>query len=232
MKAIQFESFEGRLRLVDLPDPSPADDGVVIRVHATGLCRSDWHGWMGHDSDVRLPHVPGHEFAGVVQAIGSAVHDFRVGDRVTVPFSVGCGHCPTLPRGGTASLRSLFPTPGFTANGSFAELVAIPHADLNLVRLPDSLGMVAAASLGCRNATAYHALTKQARLQPGPMACRPRLRRCRSGRDPVGQRVRRSGPGNRYSSRCASVGETARRRSDDCRRRSPGRTGRHRSTCS
>ncbi len=75
------------------PDPEPTENGVVIAVKATGLCRSDWHGWMGHDPDIRLPHVPGHEFAGVIAAVGKNVSRFKTGDRVTVPFVSGCGHC-------------------------------------------------------------------------------------------------------------------------------------------
>ena len=74
--------------------PSPiAHDGSVGRVHASGVCRSDWHGWMGHDPSIALPHVPGHELAGVVVATGAEVRGFREGDRVTAPFCLGCGAC-------------------------------------------------------------------------------------------------------------------------------------------
>ena len=71
MKAMLFERFGEAPEIRSVPDPAPAPDGVVIEVMATGLCRSDWHGWMGHDTDIRLPHVPGHEFAGVVAAGGT-----------------------------------------------------------------------------------------------------------------------------------------------------------------
>ena len=53
MRAAIYEAFEGPILIQELPDPTPADDGVVIRVEATGICRSDWHGWMGHDPDIR-----------------------------------------------------------------------------------------------------------------------------------------------------------------------------------
>ena len=63
MKAAFYSEFQGPISLESLPDPEPAHGGVVLKVEATGLCRSDWHGWMGHDSDIQLPHVPGHELA-------------------------------------------------------------------------------------------------------------------------------------------------------------------------
>ena len=119
----------------NVADPTPTAQGVVIKVEATGLCRSDWHGWMGHDPDIRLPHVPGHELAGTVQAVGSQVTQWRAGDRVTVPFAVGCGHCFECNSGNHQVCEHQF-QPGFTAWGSFAEYVAIDFADTNLVRLP------------------------------------------------------------------------------------------------
>ena len=64
MRALVYEAFQERPRIQAVPDPSPEPHGVVIRVGASGLCRSDWHGWMGHDPDIRLPHIPGHELAG------------------------------------------------------------------------------------------------------------------------------------------------------------------------
>ena len=87
MRAMYYEAFEATPEIRVLPDPTPAPGGVVIKVEATGLCRSDWHGWMGHDPDIRLPHVPGHELAGRVVAVGKAVRRFREGERVTVPVS-------------------------------------------------------------------------------------------------------------------------------------------------
>ena len=166
MKAIQYEQFEGPVTYTELPDPVPPNDGVVVRVGATGLCRSDWHGWKGHDSDIHLPHVPGHEFAGVVAAVGDATRNFSVGDRVTVPFSMGCGQCVNC-RVGHLQVCDRYVQPGFTIWGSFAEYVALPHADVNLVHLPDGIEFSVAASLGCRYGTAYHALVMQADLRPG-----------------------------------------------------------------
>lgn len=137
-----------------------------MKVEATGICRSDWHAWMGHDLVPRLPHVPGHEMAGTVQAVGDDVTQWRVGDRVTVPFSVGCGVCRSCREGHLNTCDSLF-TPGFTHWGSFAELVAIAHADLNLVRVPDSVDSTHAAALGCRFITSYRAVVDRGRIAEG-----------------------------------------------------------------
>jgi len=149
-----------------VPDPPPPPDGVVIQVKANGICRSDWHGWMGHDPDIRLPHVPGHELAGVIAEAGRAVRRWKPGDRVTVPFAVGCGRCPQCLSGHPHICDDQF-QPGFTAWGSFAELVAIPRADSNLVRLPDDMDFVAAASLGCRFGTSFRAVVAQGRVSAG-----------------------------------------------------------------
>ena len=166
MRAVLYEQFAGPMRVCEVPDPVPPADGVVVQVKANGICRSDWHGWMGHDSDVRLPHVPGHELAGVVVATGPDVRRWKAGDRVTVPFAVGCGSCPTC-RAGQLQICDDYFQPGFTAWGSFAEYVALPHADANLVRLPEELGFIAAASLGCRFTTSFRAVVQQGRVAPG-----------------------------------------------------------------
>jgi len=141
-------------------------DGAVVRVEATGVCRSDWHGWRGHDPDIALPHVPGHELAGTIEAVGADVHAWAVGDRVTVPFVLACGACGPC-RSGNQQVCDAQLQPGFTQWGSFAEVVSIPRAELNLVRLPDSMTFVTAASLGCRFATAYRAVLHQGRLRAG-----------------------------------------------------------------
>ena len=166
MKALTYRSFGGEIELADVPDPSPPPRGVVIRVGATGLCRSDWHGWMGHDDGIALPHVPGHEFAGVVEAVGAEVRNWRPGDRVTAPFVCGCGTCPPCAAGDHQVCDHQF-QPGFTHWGSFAEFVAVDYADVNLVRLPDALDFATAASLGCRFVTAFRAVVDQGRLAPG-----------------------------------------------------------------
>ena len=157
MKAIVYEAFSQAPKLMHVADPSPAPHGVVIKVMATGVCRSDWHGWVGHDADIQLPPVPGHEFSGVIEAVGAGVQQWRVGDRVTVPFVAACGHCPEC-HAGHQQVCDHQSQPGFTHWGSFAEYVAIAQADLNLVALPESVDFATAASLGCRFATSFRAV--------------------------------------------------------------------------
>ena len=166
MKAILIERFGEAPRLTTVADPIAPKDGVVVQVMATSVCRSDWHAWMGHDADVELPHVPGHELAGIVAAVGSEVGNWRVGDRVTVPFVSGCGACEQCHAGQQQVCDHQF-QPGFTHWGSFAEYVALHHADLNVVALPESVDFATAASLGCRFATAFRAVVDQGRTQAG-----------------------------------------------------------------
>jgi alcohol dehydrogenase len=166
MKAMYYEAFGARPVIRELADPTPVDDGVVIGVTVSGLCRSDWHGWCGHDPDIRLPHVPGHEFAGKILAVGRNVKGHRVGERVTVPFASGCGHCDECRSGHQQVCPNQF-QPGFTHWGSFAERVAINFADTNVVRLPDEVDDATAASMGCRFATSFRAVVDQARTRPG-----------------------------------------------------------------
>jgi alcohol dehydrogenase len=166
VRALVFETFGGPLVVTDVPEPACPADGVVVRVLATGVCRSDWHGWQGHDDGIRLPHVPGHELAGVVATVGPDVHRWAVGEVVTVPFVCACGECAAC-RAGEHQVCERQTQPGFTHWGSFAELVALDHADVNLVRVPDGMTPVTAASLGCRFATAYRALTVHGRIEAG-----------------------------------------------------------------
>jgi alcohol dehydrogenase len=163
---VVFEAFGETPELTETPDPACPPDGVVIAVEATGLCRSDWHGWMGHDPGIALPHVPGHELAGTVVETGPGVRRWAVGDRVTTPFVLACGRCGSCARGDGHVCEDQR-QPGFTQWGSFAELVALPRADLNLVRLPESVPSDVAASLGCRFATAYRAVVHVGRVRAG-----------------------------------------------------------------
>lgn len=169
MRAAIFDAFAGPIAIRELPDPKPPPDGVVIQVGASGLCRSDWHGWMGHDADVHPPHVPGHEFAGRIVAVGPEVRGWQIGERVTVPFALGCGACPQCAAGNQQICDNYY-QPGFTGWGSFAEYVAIPYAAANLVRLPDEVSDVEAATLGCRFITSFRAIVDQGRLRAGEWA--------------------------------------------------------------
>ncbi|WP_127794367.1 zinc-dependent alcohol dehydrogenase family protein [Agromyces sp. LHK192] len=169
MRAVRYAGFGTEPEVVDVDRPTCPPRGAIVRVRATGMCRSDWHAWMGHDDAVALPHVPGHEFAGELVELGSEVGDdsgWKVGDRVTAPFISACGRCSQC-RSGNEQVCDSQQQPGFTYWGSFAEEVVVHEAAINLVKLPDALGFVEAASLGCRFATAYRAVVTRARLQPG-----------------------------------------------------------------
>ncbi len=162
MRALVYELFRGACAVREVDKPVAPPGGVVVAVRATGLCRSDWHAWAGHD-DIALPHVPGHELAGVVDSVGEGVERWHPGDRVTVPFVCGCGRCEWCDAGETQVCPDQ-EQPGFTHWGSFAEYVALHAADTNLVAVPESVDFASAASLGCRFATAYRALVHRARV--------------------------------------------------------------------
>jgi len=163
VKAVIYRAFNEPPEIEQVADPTPVKRGVVLKVMASGVCRSDWHGWQGHDPDIELPHVPGHELAGVIEAVGEGVMKWTVGDRVTVPFVGGCGACPQCNSGNQQVCDNQF-QPGFTHWGSFAEYVSIHYADVNLVRLPDDMEYSTAASLGCRFATSFRAIVDQGKV--------------------------------------------------------------------
>ncbi len=166
MRAAIFENFQGPISIQQAKDPAPNEHGVVIKVTATGLCRSDWHGWMGHDPDIALPHVPGHELAGTIVAKGTLVRNFKPGDRVTVPFVGGCGACYQCVSG-NQQVCDHQSQPGFTHWGSFAEYVAIDYADTNLVKIPEGIADITAATLGCRFITSFRAIVAQGKVTGG-----------------------------------------------------------------
>ncbi len=166
MRAAVFEKFQGPISVQQVTDPTPNIGGVVVKVKATGICRSDWHGWMGHDSDIELPHIPGHELAGTIEAIGKNVRNFKIGDRVTIPFVSGCGRCGQC-LSGNHQICDHQSQPGFTHWGSFAEYVSLDYADINLVKIPNEIDEITASTLGCRFITAYRAIVAQGKVSGG-----------------------------------------------------------------
>jgi D-arabinose 1-dehydrogenase-like Zn-dependent alcohol dehydrogenase len=165
MRAALLTGPGAALELAEIEEPRCPEDGVVLRVLACGICRSDWHVWTGADP-APLPHVPGHEYCGVVEEIGPRVTGWQKGDRVIAPFILACGSCPAC-RAGSQTTCAAQVLPGFNAPGAFAERLAVPHADANLARLPEGLDPGLAAAMGCRVTTAWHALTGRAALAPG-----------------------------------------------------------------
>ena len=167
MRALVYDAVGTAPRVTALPDPVAPPGGAVVRVAAAGLCRSDWHAWAGHDADVAtFPHVPGHEFAGVVESVGEGVDPSWVDRPVTAPFVHACGRCPTC-AAGDGQVCPHQRQPGFTDPGAFAERVVVLAADTNLVALPGEVDPATAAGLGCRVATAHRAVTARARVVPG-----------------------------------------------------------------
>lgn len=163
MRAAIYRSFNGSIEIENVADPIVSETGAIIEVKASGICRSDWHGWRGHDPDIHLPHVPGHEFSGVVKEVGGRVTLIKVGDRVTAPFCCGCANCPQCAQGNQHICDNHF-QPGFTDWGSFAQYVHIKNADFNLIKLPSTLDFTSSASLGCRFITAYHGIVNQGKI--------------------------------------------------------------------
>ena len=166
MRAAIADAPNAPLLVTEVPEPDVPAHGALVRVRASGVCRSDWHAWVGHDPSVRFPHVHGHEFAGEVVAVGSEVRSFQGAERVTAPFCCGCGRCGACGDGQQQLCEREY-QPGFDGWGSFAELVMVPWADVNLARLPDALDYDVAASLGCRFMTAFRGLVDQAQLRAG-----------------------------------------------------------------
>lgn len=164
MKAAVYSAFSSPIQIKSLPKPTLSDThSIILQVMATGVCRSDWHGWKGHDDDIRhhgLPFIPGHEVSGIVLEIGSQVQTLTVGDRVAVPFILSCGKCVECHlHHPTVCLHQ--EQPGFTRWGSFASYVEIPRADRNLRIIPEGVSFVEAAALGCRFTTAFRAVVQQ-----------------------------------------------------------------------
>ena len=167
MRAAVLEAYGEPLVLRDVPDPTLTPGGAIVKVEANGICRSDWHAWAGHwDGLFPLPHVLGHEMCGIVEEVGAEVRGFRAGQRVIVPFSSGEGSCPQC-QAGRANICDAPVTPGFRSWGGFGQYVHLAHADLNLVALPEAVGFVEGAGMGCRFMTAFHGLTERVAVRPG-----------------------------------------------------------------
>jgi alcohol dehydrogenase len=164
MRAAVLRAFNAPLSIEDVSEPATPSDGVVLQVMACGVCRSDWHGWVGEHPRVRPGQIGGHEYCGEVLSAGPDAR-FAVGDRLVAPFILSCGTCPQC-RSGASNTCLDQRLPGFVEPGAFAEYVAVPR-DHNLARLPEGLSPAVAAGLGCRVTTAWHALTGRAALQPG-----------------------------------------------------------------
>lgn len=172
MEAAVLEEYGEPLSIEDVPRPEPAPDGLVARVDACGVCRSDWHGWQGSwewiDYRPPLGHILGHEPSGTVVEVGEDVATVSVGDAVAIPFNFACGACLQC-RQGFENLCENHLGLGFQpgAPGAFAEYVPVPDADINAIPLPADVDPVSFAGLGCRYMTAYRGIAQKARVGRG-----------------------------------------------------------------
>ncbi len=164
MKAAQLHQFHRPLQIEDVPDPQvTAPFDVIVRVGAAGLCRTDLHIWEGQFDDAQkesglvLPYSPGHENAGWVEAVGEAVTNVRVGDKVILHPLITCGLCRAC-RDGDDVHCEINVFPGLFAPGGFAEM--IKTGARSVIKLDDSLEPTDVAPLADAGLTAYHAIKK------------------------------------------------------------------------
>ena len=169
MRAAQIIQNKKPLKVGTVADPTPGPKDVVVKVEASGICRSDWHAWMGDWEWIglspELPIIPGHEFGGTVVEVGSEVQNYKIGDRVTAPFHHGCTHCDNCLHGHSNRCDNL-EIFGFNFDGAYAEYVLVTEADFNLVSLPNEVDFQTAAAIGCRYMTGFHAVNR-GKIKPG-----------------------------------------------------------------
>lgn len=170
MLAAVMEEIGKPLVVKNISDPELTPNGVIIKVEANGICRSDWHLWMGHFDwaglTLSLPHIFGHELSGVVIEVGENVKNFKRNDRVVVPVSGGDGVCDQCRRG-NQNICDHPQSPGVMYWGGFGQYVHVPAADFNLALLPENVDFLEAAAIGCRFATAFHGVLDRAKVQGG-----------------------------------------------------------------
>ena len=167
MKAIQVPYAGGPFELVERPTPEPGEGEVRIKVQACGVCHSDASAKEGSFPGVRYPIVPGHEVAGVIDAVGLGVEGWSVGQRVGAGWFGGhCGHCDRCRRGDFTTCRHRT-SHGVTRDGGYAEAMIASQDALALI--PDDLSAVEAAPMLCAGVTTYNALRK-AGARPGALA--------------------------------------------------------------
>ena len=167
MKAVQLVTHgaPGELRLVEIPNPHPSAEEVLVQVHACGLNRLDL--WLEEGAlpiPVKLPRIPGCEISGTIVGLGEDVDEWRLGDRVAVQSNLFCGECEYCLRG-EESLCLHGELLGVQQDGGFAEQVTVPWR--SLVRLPDAVTFDAAAALTLAGSTAMHMLTDRVEVRPG-----------------------------------------------------------------
>lgn len=164
MKAMVLEGVED-YNLREVPIPVCAPHGILLKVMANGVCRSDWHKWHGHYSR-KYPMILGHEMCGYVEEVGEMVTRFKVGDRVMIPVSGSEGTCDMC-ISGHSNLCDSYLVPGIGYNGGFAEYVAVPYADRNVEFLPNNVSFEEGSILSCRFITGFNGISDIAKVKIG-----------------------------------------------------------------
>jgi D-arabinose 1-dehydrogenase-like Zn-dependent alcohol dehydrogenase len=164
MRAVEVASPQGPLKMVEREIPQPGPRQVRIKVQACGVCHSDSLTKEGLWPGITYPRVPGHEIAGVIDALGESVPEWRPGERVGVGwFGGNCGYCESCRRGDFITCRHLRIT-GITQDGGYADYVVVPFE--TLARIPDELTPVEAAPLVCAGITTFNALRNSGARPP------------------------------------------------------------------
>ncbi len=164
MKAAVLPAFGQELILEERPVPEPGPGEVLFRVRASGLCYTDLKIIDGKNPKAKPPLVLGHEFSGVVEALGAGAERFKTGDRVIGTPDGVCGRCPSCLRGNT-NLCNFLHRFGFERDGSNQEYLAVPEE--NLVPLPEGASFEEGAILPDAVATVYHAVMDRGRVRAG-----------------------------------------------------------------
>ncbi len=163
MKAAVIEKFNAPLALLDVDEPRIGADDVLVRVRACGLCGTDLKIAAGRFPEIKLPHIPGHEIAGEVQAVGDGVKQVQPGDRVVVYIYINCGRCRYCLTGRDSLCENLNGRVGFTVYGGMAEWVKVPAT--NVLPFGEHLEFSKAAALPDAVATVYHALCRRGAVE-------------------------------------------------------------------
>ena len=163
MKALRLVQAGRPLELHDIPQPHAGNDDVLVRVKAAGICHSDAHYRAGISRVDPLPLTLGHEVAGVVEAIGGKVKQFRVGERVCLHYMATCGTCVWCVKCNEQFCETGAMI-GKSRDGGYAEFIVMPAR--SVFQLPDEISFEHGAIMMCSSATSLHALNK-ARMKPG-----------------------------------------------------------------
>jgi D-arabinose 1-dehydrogenase-like Zn-dependent alcohol dehydrogenase len=156
MRSVQVSKPKGALEVVERNIPEPGLAQVRIKVQACGICHSDSFTKDGLFPGIQYPRVPGHEIAGVIDALGEGVNEWKPGQRVAVGWHGGhCGRCESCRRGDFITCRYL-QVPGISYDGGYADYMVAPTEAVAVI--PNELSATEAAPLMCAGITTYNAL--------------------------------------------------------------------------